>query len=218
MPDDLGEKALSPALGRQVLSDIGDLNEGFLDILLRIHARRSADTRDVLALPVAQADRVALLTPAARGRLTHCAFALFDLRLGDAVFWTTLAASGAPGCYRDQRPIEPVQQRQVELFALGALMHLRHLATVNRFIAGLSFATSDAVMDAIGELSLMQLQATVADHPALLECRLGARPDAWDVLVRLARRTDGQPLLPARILGFQHTSPDPVSAPRPVRK
>lgn len=206
MTGDLTGNVIEPELGRQVLAEIGDLNAGFIELMLQQN-RVGAGAATVLALPVAQAERIAALRPVARQRLTHCAFALFDLRLEDAGFWDEVDGSGAPDQYRAHDCGDPAVQRGVELFTLAALMHLRHLATVNRFLAGLSFGANDEVLEAMLRLSLMQLQAVAAAHPGLLCCRLGTRPDAWRILVQLARRTDGHPMLPARILGFQHTDP-----------
>lgn len=203
MTFDMTGKVLAPELGQRVVDDLAALNEDFLNLLsdARRHAGASAT---VLSMPVAQIDAIEGLKAPARKRLTHCAFTLFDLRLDDTPFWS------APIDQRDavQRPDEFVADaaldKRVGLFTLCALMYLRHLGCINRFLAKLSFGAHDEALKALGAARLDTLQQIVLHCPGLLRCRLGTNADAWTNLVRLARRTDGRPLLPARILGLQH--------------
>ena len=79
-------------------------------------------------------------------------------------------------------------------------MYVRHLTRVNRFLGGLSFGAHPNALDAIVNMTLNQLRDVADNCPGLLCCRLGKNPQAWSDLLKLARRNDGQPLLPAKIL------------------
>lgn len=203
MSEDLTGNVVAPELGQRVASDLADLNDAFLEVLA---AARSlcADTEALLAVRPEHIDAIARLRPPARRRLTHCAFALFDLRLDDLRFWR--APQGSPAPVRDgAESIDGTLEHRIALLTLCALMYVRHVATVNRFLARLSFGATDDALDAIAATDLVSLQRVVADHPGLLRGRLGADDDSWSDLLRIVRRGDGQPLLPARILGLRHT-------------
>lgn len=202
MSEDLTGNVIAPELGQQVVSDLADLNEAFLAVLADARRRR-ADTAALLAVRPEHVDAIERLRAPARRRLTHCAFALFDLRLDDLRFWRSPRAG--PALVRDGAAIiEQALEQRIALLTLCALMYARHVATVNRFLARLSFGASDEALAAISATDLGVLQRIVADHPGLLRCRLATDGDAWPNLLRIVRRGDGQPLVSARILGLRH--------------
>ena len=198
-PDDLTGDVIEPDLGRHILAELAELNSDFIEL---VHESSRDNSSDSL-MPLRQFDALLSLRKPAIRRLTGCAFALFDLRLQDVALWRALAAGEIPDALSGTECNETTQ-RQVKFFTLSALMYLRHLAEVNRFFARLSFDASPETLDIIKTLPLNQIR-TLADHcPGLLRGRFDDLPEAWSELLKLARRNDTEPMLPAKILGYQH--------------
>lgn len=196
--NDLTGNVIEPKLGQQILAELADLNADFIDLITDMkHSRQ----RSATVLPDEQIDQLRALSKPAIRRLTSCAFALFDLRLQNTELWRSLSAGKVP----EELSAQSGQvTRRVGLFTLSAMMYLRHLADVNRFFATLSFAASPTALDVVRTMPLNQLGDIADKHPTLLRSRFGQHPQAWTELLKLAKRNDTEPMLPAKILGYQH--------------
>jgi len=198
-PDDLTGDVIEPDLGRHILAELAELNSDFIELVDESSHDDSSDS----FMPPRQFDALRSLRKPAKRRLTGCAFALFDLRLQDVALWRALTA----GEIRDalsETGCNETTQRKIKFFTLSALMYLRHLAEVNRFFARLSFDASAETLDIIKTLPLNQLRAIADNCPGLLRGRFNDLPEAWSELLKLAKRNDTEPMLPAKILGYQH--------------
>ena len=200
MSTDLCGDAVTPEFGRQALGEIAELNESFIALLARLYAIESDPPVAVLEMPAEQIGQLVGLTRPATRRLTHCAVTLFDLHLDDLQFWSQQCTGGER--YRQCAITDASLRNELKLFTLSALMYLRHLAGVNRFLARLSFSVSAVVLDYFAGLPIVRLREVASTHPGLLRGRLGGNNDAWAELVRLVRRNDAQPMVTPRLLGY----------------
>ncbi len=204
MSRDLCGHTVTPEFGRQALGEIAELNESFIALLARLYSVGPGPDATVLEVPAEQIEQLVRLTRPATRRLTHCAVTLFDLHLNDRRFWSQERPHGEH--YRQCVASDASLAGEIMLFSLSAMMYLRHLAGVNRFLARLSFSVSSSVLDYFVSLPIAHLQKVARTHPGLLRARLGGNHDAWAELVRLVRRNDAQPMVPPRLLGYQHVS------------
>ena len=198
--NDLTGNVIEPELGRHILSEMADLNADFIELITRTdtsHCWRS--------LPDKHLDQLRALSKPAIGRLTRCAFALFDLRLQDAKLWHALRDCASPKALLvEDISNEPKTRGRISFFTLSALMYLRHLTDINFFFAKLSFGATPSAIDVVCNLPLNRLREIADQYPALLRSRFGQHPEAWTELLTMARRNDTEPMLPAKILGYQH--------------
>ncbi|NNF67601.1 MAG: hypothetical protein HKM98_08840 [Gammaproteobacteria bacterium] len=196
---DLTGNVIEPELGRHILAELGDLNADFIALLLDDNSPFAGKN-----FSDAQAAALGGLSKPAIRRLSGCAFALFDLELQNHLLWKSLGTS----CTSEKVPGDSVVQTEnsdrTRLFILSALMYLRHLAKINHFFAKLSFNAAPSVLRQISDLPLHQLRQIANQHPTLLTTRFSDYPDAWTDLLQLAKRNDTEPMLPAKILGYQH--------------
>lgn len=196
-PNDLTGNVIEPELGQHILAELADLNADF--IALMTDARHSPLMLSML--PEEQIRQLRKLSKPAIRRLTGCAFALFDLHLQDARLWHSLAKRQTPELFAGTTPVAVNGTR---LFTLSAMMYLRHLNDINRFFAKLSFGASPTALDVISKLPLNRVREIAERYPLLLHSRFGSHPEAWTELLRLAKRNDTEPMLPAKILGYKH--------------
>ncbi len=199
--NDLTGDVIDPDLGRHILAELADLNADFIALAIKLD-----DAGEHTLMPSGQVDELRRLTEPAVRRLSGCAFALFDLRLQDTALFQALRDGeiAAELSQVDEQDADNV--RSIKLFTLSALMYLRHLAEINRFFAGLSFDAAPETLDIVNGLPLNRLRDIADACPALLRSRFGTFPRAWDDLLKLARRNDTEPMLPSKILGYQHLS------------
>ncbi|MBT8144613.1 MAG: hypothetical protein KJO55_07925 [Gammaproteobacteria bacterium] len=189
--------------GRQLLADIAGMNLDFIRLLQQLSCTIT-DDRALLSMPSAQAMQLGQLSQTAQRRLARSGVTLFDLRFGDRDFWQSIFDGKEPERYRCTCIDAGQDLVEIQLFILGALLLLRHIAIHNRFVACLGFSVDDTFLDRYLQLESRRLRQIAASCPGLLQSRPHGSDDAWGELMRLARRTDGQPLLPARMLGYQH--------------
>jgi len=198
--NDLTGNVIEPELGRHILAELADLNADFISL---IKSTESCIHRP--SLPDEQIEQLRALSKPAVRRLTNCAFALFDLRLQDADLWRALGDGKPPKGFSVNDALGGNELHgPVRLFTLSALMYLRHLSDINRFFAKLSFGVSPEVLEIVSKLAINQLREIANRYPTLLCGRFGQHPQAWTDLLKLAKRNDTEPMLPAKILGYKH--------------
>lgn len=202
-PTDLTGNVIEPELGQHILAELAELNADFIDLITG--AGTSGHQQMASVLPEDQIDQLHGLSKPAIRRLTSCAFALFDLRLQDAQTWRSLGAGNLPiELVADDPELAQATRRSVCLFTLAAMMYLRHLTDINRFFARLSFGAAPVALDIVSTLPLNRLREIADRYPTLLRSRYTEHPQAWSELLKLAKRNDTEPMLPAKILGYQH--------------
>lgn len=207
--NDLTGNVIEPELGLHILSELADLNADFIELMAN-----PGHAAGLLAmLPTEQIEQLQQLSKPAIRRLTSCAFALFDLHLQDADLWRSLSSGKTPVEFAGATHEVPQGMTHgttegttdyTRLFSLAALMYLRHLADINRFIAKLSFGASATALEVISDLPLSRIREIAEKYPLLLRSRFGSHPGAWTELLKLAKRNDTEPMLPAKILGYKH--------------
>lgn len=185
--------------GQRVVAEIADLNEAFIRLLSRLNA---GQVQQALGIPAGEVQQLLALNRTARRRLTRSAVTLFDLRLQDHSFWEAVFEHRRSPLYRQVDGLNPDQVVELQTFCLAALLQLRHLAGLNRFLAGVCFCVSEPFAKAFMELRISSLRRLAVDHPGLLYSRPTVASSNWPELIRLARRIDGQQLVPARLLSY----------------
>ncbi len=179
--------AAQAVLDARTLAALTEANDSFLALIAGAAAEPGVPAQ--LGIPAATAARVAELAAPERARIASCPYTLFDLRFGDAAFWS------APLPPRPAAPASPAGLA----FARTSIFLAWHLAHSNALAAALVLGMSADVQRAWRALPLSELDA--ASHVVLphLRARFGSHPSFW------ARLLAGTPAASdsARLLGLQ---------------
>ncbi len=193
-------------LDDSVAQALVEANAGFIE---RLAARvgtlgEGADERTqpaVFGLPLDGGRRVLRLLGPERHRLAGAHFALFDLRFGDALFWSTALRS--PPVVAESRVTGDTTRWVREAVVLAW-----HLAQRGDLAAALTLGMTPAVQSLWSTMRLGALDAAAVAAEGVLQARWAGHPRLWPQLLGAVERNDPAALAAARHLGWQLLATD----------
>jgi len=196
-----------------VAQALAEANRGFLE---RVTARVAAAGGSagahgrVFGLSMDHAGRLLRLLPAERETLAAAPFALFDLRFGDAVFWSSVLGPREGGV---GEALATLAGATVTPLAPGRWVRASvvlawHLAQRSGLAAALTLGMTPAVQALWCGMPLALLEPAAAAAEGAVLARWGAHPKFWGRMLAAVERHDAAGLQAVRHLGWQLLATD----------
>jgi hypothetical protein len=196
-----------------VAQALAEANRGFLE---RVTARLAAGSGTaggsarVFGLTTDHAGRLLRLLPPERETLAAAPFALFDLRFGDAVFWSSVLApreggigeSLSTGSGATLTPMAPGR------WVRASVVLAWHLAQRGGLAAALTLGMTPAVQALWSGMPLSLLEPAAAAAEGAVLARWAAHPKFWGRMLAAVERRDATGLQAVRHLGWQLLATD----------
>jgi len=196
-----------------VAQALAEANRGFLE---RVTARVAAGGGSagahgrVFGLSTDHAGRLLRLLPAERETLAAAPFALFDLRFGDTVFWSSVLGPREGGVGEalatlagaTANPLAPGR------WVRASVVLAWHLAQRSGLAAALTLGMTPAVQALWCGMPLALLEPAAAAAEGAVLARWGAHPKFWGRMLAAVERHDAAGLQAVRHLGWQLLATD----------
>ncbi len=197
-----------------VAQALAEANRGFLE---RVTARLSAGSGTaagahgrVFGLTNDHAGRLLRLLPPERETLAAAPFALFDLRFGDAVFWSSVLAPREGGVGESLSTLSgvPVTPMVPGRWVRASVVLAWHLAQRGGLAAALTLGMTPAVQALWSGMPLALLEPAAAAAEGAVLARWAAHPKFWGRMLAAVERRDANGLQAVRHLGWQLLATD----------
>jgi hypothetical protein len=142
------------------------------------------------------------LSAGARMRLAGCPYLLVDAGFGDPLRWERIARQGV-----SEQPLEWQEScfkgERASCFARGVLVYGWYLARSHGAVARLALGMAPACLQAIGALSLLELDGVCERYPGWIRPRWESQPLVWRQILSAAVRDDRAAFQQAGLHGMQ---------------
>ena len=186
-----------PLLSAALLGSLNQLNRRFLDLAGARGATGGAEWG--LSVPPDLAQRIAALTEDRRAALSHCPYALFDVRFCDEAHWRVSLQSLSHWRVEDQSAQDP----QVAEFLQLALFYAWHLAQTQPLSAPLILGMGERIARELGRVTLDRLPGLIGTQRHHLSLRWANCTSYWHSLTSAASAPGSANLRRAQLYGLQ---------------
>jgi hypothetical protein len=193
-----GAEANAALIDDRLLLTVAAANDAFLRLAADCHARHPG--APAFGIAAHQLQSVAAIGHHRRNALAALPYAVFDLRLRDDRWWSTLA--GAPASVNDALGPPRPEPRQAE-FARFALMFAWHVAQLSETASRLVLGAGDAAIGALAGMSLGAVDSLAGRVAGAVGARFAANEVFWRLFVQCSVAPRPDSALALRLLGLQ---------------
>ncbi len=186
-----------------LLGQIIDLNSGFLDLLVTLHAQSPPAEEKILGLGRKYIEAIGILPADKRQCIAQCPYALYELRIPSISLPNRSSGVAEPELTGLHAPGALIQ------FARSALTDLWLLARTKPMWARLVHDMTAEECAGLAALTPLDLEQFKIDAHNCLLARLSGNPRFWPDLIELAGHGTSEQFDAARLAGVQRMS-DPA--------